>query len=109
MDNDPETEEVYAANKAPVDTVGGGTAGVTETEEVGANNAVPADIANATNVAAADGVEAFTEAATAEDDQTEDISSLDLEEQREAMQRKADMERETMLLWAGFHVQAAKA
>ena len=27
MDNDPETEEVYAANKAPVDTVDGGTVG----------------------------------------------------------------------------------
>ena len=88
MDNDPETEEVYAANEAPVDTVDGGTAGATETEEVGATDVVPADIINATNVAAADGVEVFMEAATAEDDQTEDISSLDLEERREAMQRK---------------------
>ena len=70
MDNDPETEELYAANKAPVDTVDGGTAGATETEEVGATNAVPADITNATKVAAADGVKAFTEAATAEYDQT---------------------------------------
>ena len=25
------------------------------------------------------------------------------------MQRKADMEREAMLLWADFHVQTAKA
>ena len=69
MDNDPETEEVYTANEAPVDTVDGGTIGATETEEVGATDAVSADIANATNVAAADGVEAFTEAATVEDDQ----------------------------------------
>ena len=109
MDNDPETEEVYASNEAPVDTVDGGTTGATKTEEVGATNAVPADIANATNVAAADGVEVFMEAATAEDDHTEDISCLDLEERREAMQRKADMEQEAMLLRAGFHVQAAKA
>ena len=84
-----------------------GTASVAPTSSVLV--AVPADIINATNVAAADGVEAFTEASTAEDDQTEDISSLDLEDRREAMQRKADMEREAMLLRAGFHVQVAKA
>ena len=70
MDNDPETEEVYAANKAPVDTVDGGTVGANKTEEVGATDAVPEDIANATNIAAADGIEGFTEAATAEYDQT---------------------------------------
>ena len=89
MENDPETEELYAVDKAPVDTANGtvddGTAGATKTEEVDAVDAVPADIANATNVAAVDGVEAFTEAVTAEDDQTEDISSLDLEERCEAM------------------------
>ena len=34
MDNDPETEEVYAVDKAPVDTVDVGTSGATETEEV---------------------------------------------------------------------------
>ena len=133
MENDPETEKLYAANEAPIDTANGtvddGTAGATKTEEVDVTDAVPADIVNGivddgiagatindgvaanvvtTNVAAADGVKVFTEAAAAEDDQTEDVSALDLEEQREAMQRKADMERDTMLLWAGFHVQAAK-
>ena len=63
---------------ANIGTVDDGTAGGTINDGVAANVVT-------TNVAAADGVEEFTEAAAAEDDQTEDVSALDLEEQREAM------------------------